>query len=160
MGSKTRGQRGKWRPTCLVGVWAGVVHRLQAAQRVHRGWEPGVGRDVDHHLFQLVAGEAGVAGAAQVHVELGLAAAHRGEHRDRDEGTIALVQTGARVHVAVPELHDVPAQVTETVDDRLGVGAVDCGDALAPLDVARGRTFGLLHGPTVRNRSQARQRAR
>ncbi|CAA9527189.1 MAG: hypothetical protein AVDCRST_MAG13-3845 [uncultured Solirubrobacteraceae bacterium] len=107
------------------------LERLQAAHGVDGGREARVGRDVDDDLAQLLHADADVHRGLEVDVELRLAGAERGEHRDG--GQLAVAQRQPRPAVDVPEgeLDDVAAQVAEGVDDLLAGAAVDLPQALA-----------------------------
>jgi hypothetical protein len=87
--------------------------------------------------------------------------AQRREGDDRAQLAIAVAQRGLRIHLAVDELHDVPAEVAETLDGPQRLLVVDLQEAFAASAVPLVIALFVVHGGAPyprRTRSPARPR--
>src|SRR5262245_17869103 len=117
--------------------------RLQRGPGVHRRREPGDRRRLQDHLLELLERESGLERRTQVHRQLrGTAGRDQRGHR----GDLAFAQRESRtpVHLAVRDLDDQLAQVSQRLDGRERPIAVHPAERVAPA-VERGL---LGHGPS------------
>src|SRR4029079_10497653 len=110
-------------------------HALQRRGRIPRRREPRDPRGEHDRLAQLVLGQPGREGRAQVLGEL-RGTAERRERHDRAELAVAIGQRGAGVQIAVHERDDVPTEVAEPFDGAQRFLVMDLEEPLPPSVVA------------------------